>query len=152
MKGKERTIEVDTVLVAIGRDTDPEAFRASVAGIEISESGKINGRPSEPERTNVDHIYAVGDCLSGVPELMPVAQKSGKLLAHRLASRLHSTHSEAELLESFSTDYNCIPTTVFSPTEYSFVGLTEEEAIREHGEENIEVYHRETVPLELSIY
>ena len=43
VKGKERTIEVGTVLVAIGRDTDPEAFRASVAGIEVSESGKING-------------------------------------------------------------------------------------------------------------
>jgi len=35
------------------------------------------GRPNEPERSNVDHIYAVGDVLEGVPELMPVAQKAG---------------------------------------------------------------------------
>ena len=60
--------------------------------------------------------------------------------------------SEEELLKSFSTNYNCIPTTVFSPTEYSFVGLTEEDAIAMHGEDNIEVYHREVVPLEYSIY
>jgi thioredoxin reductase (NADPH) len=50
-----------------------------------------------------------------------------------------------------STDYNLIPTTVFSPTEYSFVGLNEEEAIKAHGEDNIEVYHREVTPLQLSI-
>ena len=55
-------------------------------------------------------------------------------------------------MKAFNTDYRCIPTTVFSPTEYSFVGLTEEEAIAKYGEDNIEVYHREAVPLELSIY
>jgi pyruvate/2-oxoglutarate dehydrogenase complex dihydrolipoamide dehydrogenase (E3) component len=42
---------------------------------------KILGRAEEPERTNVDHIYAVGDIVYNVPELMPVAMKSGKLLA-----------------------------------------------------------------------
>lgn len=83
---------------------------------------------------------------------MPVAQKSGRLLAHRLAGRIHNTHTEAQLLEKFSTDYNNIPTTVFSPTEYSFVGLTEEEAIAKFGEDNIDIYHREAVPLELTIY
>jgi thioredoxin reductase (NADPH) len=46
-----------------------------------------------------------------------------------------------------STDYSFIPTTVFSPTEYSFVGLNEQEAIKEYGEESVEVYHREVTPL-----
>lgn len=113
------------MLVAIGRDVNPDAFGASAAGVEVDESGKIRGRLEEPERTSKDHIYAVGDCVRGVPELMPVAQKSGKLLAHRLASRMRNSHSEAELLKKFSTDYSCIPTTVFSPTEYSCVGMTE---------------------------
>ena len=45
-------------------------------------------RSEERERTNIDHIYAVGDVVLGVPELMPVAQKSGKLLAHRVSLRL----------------------------------------------------------------
>jgi len=35
---------------------------------------------------------------------------------------------ETEILKRYSTDYNLIPTTVFSPTEYSFIGLSEEEA------------------------
>jgi thioredoxin reductase (NADPH) len=46
-----------------------------------------------------------------------------------------------------STDYSLIPTTVFSPTEYSFVGLSEEEAMKAHGNDNVEVYHREVTPL-----
>lgn len=49
-------------------------------------------------------------------------------------------------------DYNLIPTTVFSKIEYSFAGLSEEEAIKKFGEEQIEVYHKELTPLERSIY
>jgi len=45
------------------------------------------------------------------------------------------------------TDYSHIPTTVFSPTEYSYVGLSEEEATAKYGKEHIEVYHREATPL-----
>jgi pyruvate/2-oxoglutarate dehydrogenase complex dihydrolipoamide dehydrogenase (E3) component len=55
-------------------------------------------------------------------------------------------------MKSFSTDYSHIPTTVFSPIEYSYVGLSEEEAIQKYGEDNIEVYQKETTPLQYSIY
>lgn len=109
------------------------------------------GRQAETERTSIDHIYAVGDCVLGVPELMPVAQKSGKLLAHRLALRKTHLTTEDLILDRYTTDYSCIPTTVFSPTEYSFVGLSEAEAEREHGKEGIEVYHREAIPLQLAL-
>ena len=44
------------------------------AGVKYNnKSNKILGRPNEKERTNADHIYAVGDIVEGVPELMPVA-------------------------------------------------------------------------------
>ena len=44
------------------------------AGVKYNtRSKKIIGRPNEKERTNIDHIYAVGDIIEGVPELMPVA-------------------------------------------------------------------------------
>ena len=81
---------------------------------------------------------------------MPVAQKSGKLLAHRIHDRIIGEKSEEEILKN-STDYTFIPTTVFSPTEYSFVGMSEEEAVKAYGEENVEIYHREVTPLQLSI-
>jgi len=59
--------------------------------------------------------------------------------------------SEQEILDTYSTDFSCIPSTVFSPTEYSFAGLNEQEAIQEFGEDNVEVYHREVTPLQFSI-
>lgn len=41
-----------------------------------------------------------------------------------------------------------VPTTVFTPLEYGCVGLSEEDAIAKHGEENLEVYHSYFKPLE----
>ena len=78
---------------------------------------------------------------------MPVALKSGKLLAHRINERIRKEISEQEIIKKYGMDYNFIPTTVFSPTEYSFVGLNEEEAIKKYGDDNVEVYHREVTPL-----
>ncbi len=77
---------------------------------------------------------------------MPVAQKSGKLLAHRIKLRMNK-QPEQQILDLYSTDYDFIPTTVFSPTEYGYVGLSEEEAIKKHGADYVEVYQRETTPL-----
>ena len=38
-------------------------------------------------------------------------------------------------------DYDNIPTAVFTPLEYAVVGLSEEDAIKRFGSENVEVYH-----------
>ena len=74
VNGKPKTITVDTILVAIGRDSDVSGLQVEKAGVKYNtRSNKILGRPNEKERTNVDHIYAVGDIVDGVPELMPVA-------------------------------------------------------------------------------
>lgn len=79
-------------MVAIGRDCDPSKITVANAGVEFdTKANKIIGRENEKERTNVDHIYAVGDVVQGVPELMPVAQKSGKLVAHRIKHRMDQT-------------------------------------------------------------
>lgn len=85
----KETFQVNTILMAIGRDPKPESYNADASGIVLDKATrKIIGREIEPERTSVDHIYAVGDVVLGVPELMPVAQKSGKLLARRVHMRL----------------------------------------------------------------
>jgi thioredoxin reductase (NADPH) len=149
--GQPKKAKVDSILLAIGRDPNTSVIRNS--GVKLNErSMKIQGRKEEPERTNVDQIYALGDVLEDVPELMPVAQKSGKLLAHRIFQRIKGKMTEEEILKKYSMDYNHIATTVFSTVEYSFVGLNEEEAIKQYGEDNIEIYHREVTPLEVSIY
>ena len=153
MDGKAKQITVDTILVAIGRDANPKSLNVEAAGVKYnSKTNKILGRDREPERTNVDHIYAVGDIVEGVPELMPVAQKSGRLVAQRMKLRIDQKASEKLILDNYSTNYDYIPTTVFSPIEYSYVGLSEEEALTKYGADDVEVYHRETVPLQYSIY
>jgi pyruvate/2-oxoglutarate dehydrogenase complex dihydrolipoamide dehydrogenase (E3) component len=48
-------------------------------------------------------------------------------------------------------DYEKVCTTVFTPIEYSTVGISEDDAIERFGLENIEVYHREFLPLEWSL-
>jgi len=73
-KNNLNTIQVNTILMAIGRDPNPLSFGSDNANIKIHEgTRKILGRVEEPERTNIDHIYAVGDVVHNVPELMPVA-------------------------------------------------------------------------------
>ena len=60
-------------------------------------------------------------------ELTPSAIKAGKLLAQRL-------YNNSKVM----MDYTNIPTTVFTPLEYGSIGLSEEQAIKNFGEENIE--------------
>jgi thioredoxin reductase (NADPH) len=48
-------------------------------------------------------------------------------------------------------NYNNICTTVFTPIEYSCVGISEDDAVSIYGKDNIEAYHRNFVPLEWSM-
>lgn len=45
-------------------------------------------------------------------------------------------------------NYDLVATTVFTPLEYGAIGLSEEDAIKKFGDENIEVYHSTFKPLE----
>ena len=44
-----------------------------------------------------------------------------------------------------------VPTTVFTPLEYGCIGLSEEGAVAKYGEDNIEVYHTNYIPLEYTV-
>jgi len=90
--------------------------------------------------SSVDHIYAIGDVAEDRPELTPSAIQAGKLLARRL-------YGGSTVL----TDYEHVPTTVFTPLEYGCVGLSEEDAIAKYGEEDIEIYHTHFQALETAL-
>lgn len=45
-------------------------------------------------------------------------------------------------------NYNNIATTIFTPVEYGYVGLSEEKAINKYGKDNINVFLSRTTPLE----
>ena len=78
--------------------------------------------------------------IQGKPELTPVAIQAGKLLAQRL-------YGDSKL----QMDYDNVPTTVFSPLEYSCCGLSEEAAIERVGADNVEVYHAFYKPTEFFV-
>uniref|UniRef100_A0A915JIK2 thioredoxin-disulfide reductase (NADPH) n=1 Tax=Romanomermis culicivorax TaxID=13658 RepID=A0A915JIK2_ROMCU len=128
----------DTVLWAIGRYAPFENMNLKNAGVQIGKSGKLI--VDKADRTNVVNIHAIGDVQEGRPELTPVAILAGKLLSKRLFG------GSKELME-----YDKIPTTVFTPTEYGMVGLSEELAFQKFGEDNLEVYHTFFTPLEYAL-
>lgn len=137
--GREDSGVFNTVLWAIGRVPETRGLNLEGAGVEINpENQKI--LVDARDATSVPHIYAIGDVAEGRPELTPTAIMAGKLLAQRLFG------GSSDLM-----DYSNVPTTVFTPLEYGCVGLSEEEAVARHGQEQIEVYHAYYKPLEFTV-
>lgn len=132
--GDDSTDVYDTVLYAVGRYADTKRIELERAGVKTLANGKFE--VDDTEATNVKHIYAVGDILQGRPELTPVAIKTGELLARRLFG--NSTKK---------MDWHLVPTTVFTPAEYGCVGLSEEDAMKQYGDD-VETYLWEFTTLE----
>ena len=82
-------------------------------------------------------IYAVGDVAHGKPELTPVAIQAGRFLMRRLFDGARPL-----------ANYVNVPTTVFTPLEYGAIGMSEEDAVAQFGDENVEVFHNVFNPLE----
>ena len=115
------------VIWATGRRPNVQGLQLEKAGVTLNERGFI--QVDEYQNTIVDGIYALGD-VTGEKELTPVAIKAGRTLSERL----FNGKTNAKM------DYTTIPTVVFSHPAIGTVGLTEEEAIKEYGQENIKVY------------
>ncbi|GAA6182956.1 MULTISPECIES: glutathione-disulfide reductase [Alteromonadaceae] len=121
------SIETDCVVWAIGREPANDKIGIENTGVELNERGYI--KVDKFQNTNVDGIYAVGDNI-GYVELTPVAVKSGRLLSERLFNGQTNAHM----------DYSLIPTVVFSHPPIGTIGLSEDEAIKEYGADNVKVY------------
>ena len=115
------------VIWATGRRPNVDGLELEKAGVTLNERGFI--QVDEYQNTVVDGIYALGD-VTGEKELTPVAIKAGRTLSERLFNGKTSA----------KMDYTTIPTVVFSHPAIGTVGLTEEEAIKEYGQEHIKVY------------
>ncbi len=121
-------IETDCFIWAIGRSPANDNIGLENVGVELDEKGYI--KVDKYQNTNVDGIYAVGDCIGKV-ELTPVAVKAGRLLSERLFNGQTDAHM----------DYELIPTVVFSHPPIGTIGLTEPQAVAKYGEDNIKVYN-----------
>ncbi|KFZ41460.1 MULTISPECIES: dihydrolipoyl dehydrogenase [Thermoactinomyces] len=115
--GEEKTFTADYCLVAVGRKPNTDELGLEYAQVELDERGFI--KIDNQCRTNVDHIYAIGDCAGGA------------LLAHK-ASYEGKVAAEAIAGMNSVIDYQAMPFVVFSDPEIAYTGLTEEEA-KEQG-------------------
>jgi dihydrolipoamide dehydrogenase len=103
----------DRVLVAVGRVPNGRVIGAELAGVKVSERGFI---PVDRQmRTNVPHIFAVGD-IAGPPLLAHKAMHEGKVAAEVAAG------------EKRAFDARVIPAVAYTDPEIAWVGLTETEA------------------------
>jgi len=104
----------DLVLQAVGRTPNGRKIGAEKAGVVVSERGFI---PVDVQmRTNVPHIYAIGDIV-GQP-----------MLAHKA---VHEGHVAAEVAsgdDKAQFDARVIPSVAYTDPEVAWVGLTEDEA------------------------
>lgn len=130
----EKKETVDLLVWAIGREPLIDNINLEVTGVKLNNFGYIS--VDKFQNTNIPGIYAVGD-VTGRVELTPVAVAAGR----KLSERLFNNKPEEYL------DYENIPTVVFSHPAIGAVGLTEEEAIKKYGKENIKIYKSSFTPM-----
>jgi dihydrolipoamide dehydrogenase len=107
-----QSVEVDRVLVAVGRRPNVEDIGLEAVGLRFEKSGiPVNAQC----RTNLPNVFAVGD-VSGVAQLAHVASMMGEVAVENALGH------EA----SFNLKTN--PSCVYTDPEIASVGLSEEQA------------------------
>jgi dihydrolipoamide dehydrogenase len=103
----------DLVLVAAGRCPNGRDIGAEAAGVAVNERGFIP--VNQQMRTNVPHIYAIGDIV-GEPMLAHKAAHEGKVAAEVIAGHKSAFEPLA------------IPSVAYTDPEIAWMGLTETQA------------------------
>ncbi|MFL6714620.1 MAG: FAD-dependent oxidoreductase, partial [Sulfurifustis sp.] len=110
--GKNANYKCDYVLVATGKRPVLEPLALDKAGV-VAERGAI--KVSQTCRTNVSHIYAVGDCNGGLM-LAHTAAAQGRVAAQSILGER----------AIYNADKDC--GVIFTRPQAAFVGLTMEQA------------------------
>lgn len=113
VKGEEKTIEADYLLVTVGRRPNTDEIGLEEVGVEMDDKGLI--KVDKQGRTNLDTIYAIGDIVDG-PPLAHKASYEGKIAAEAISG------------EKSEIDYLSMPLVVFSDPELASVGYNESDA------------------------
>ncbi len=116
-KAPSKPQRFDRILVAVGRRPNGAIIGADKAGVKVDEKGFI---PVDKQmRTNVPHIFAIGDIISN------------PMLAHKASAEAHIA---AEVIAGYKHffDAKCIPSVAYTDPEVAWVGITETQA-KEQG-------------------
>ena len=108
------------MLVSVGRGPLVENIGLEAAGVEFDKRKGIT--TDEHRRTNVEHIYAVGDC-AGYWQLAHTAFREGEVAAENACGH------------DAIVDNRAVPRPIYTDPEIAGVGLTEAEAREQYGDD-----------------
>jgi len=113
VSGQIKEIDVDKVLVTVGRKPNSDQMNFMLAGVQITEKGFI--KIDTQCRTTQKHIFAIGD-IAGQPMLAHKASYEGVLVA--------------EVIKGVNRAYDAksVPSVVFTDPEIAGAGMLEAEA------------------------
>ena len=116
---KEQKLEVDKLIVSVGRIPNSTQLGADSVGLQIDEGGRI--RVDSFCRTNLSNIYAVGDVVRG-PMLAHKASEEGVAVAEEIAAKMSGQAKEMP-----AVNLDAIPWVIYTSPEIAWVGKTEQE-------------------------
>jgi dihydrolipoamide dehydrogenase len=111
-KGAEHKLEVDKLIVSIGRVPNTTGLNAEGVGLKLDERGAIV--VDELCRTSLPGVWAIGDVVRG-PMLAHKAEEEGVAVAERIAGQ----HGHV--------NFNTVPWVIYTSPEIAWVGETEQQ-------------------------
>ena len=111
-KGEAQTLEVDKLIVSIGRVPNTNGLNPEAVGLKLDERGAIV--VDDDCKTNLPGVWAVGDVVRG-PMLAHKAEEEGVAVAERIAGQ----HGHVDL--------NLVPWVIYTSPEIAWVGKTEQQ-------------------------
>ena len=127
-------LHASAVMAATGRAPNTKGLGLEAAGVALGDNGQVV--VDAYSKTGIDNIYAVGDVTDRV-NLTPVAIREGTAFVETVFEGRPK-----------AMDYSFIPTAVFTEPEIGTVGLTEEDARKDHA---VDVYKTSFRPMRATI-
>jgi dihydrolipoamide dehydrogenase len=107
-----KTLEVDRLIISIGRVPNVVGLNAEGVGLKLDERGFI--AVDADCRTNLPNVWAIGDVVRG-PMLAHKAEEEGVAVAERIVGQ--KPH----------VDFNTVPSVIYTTPEIAWVGRTEQQ-------------------------
>ena len=111
-KGEAHTLQVDKLIISIGRVANTVGLGAETVGLKLDERGAIV--VDGDCKTSLANVWAVGDVVRG-PMLAHKAEEEGVAVAERIAGQ----HGHV--------NFNTIPWVIYTHPEIAWVGENEEQ-------------------------
>ena len=111
-KGEAQSLDVDKLIVSIGRVPNTTGLNAQAVGLKLDERGAIE--VDADCKTNLPNVWAVGDVVRG-PMLAHKAEEEGVAVAERIAGQ----HGHV--------NFNTVPWVIYTSPDIAWVGQTEQQ-------------------------